>query len=189
MANRNHVNAYDAIQALAKLSQPRLSFSGATEADYHAWRRRFLSAYYQFLGPWPHQVDANLEIAEEEDLNDHKRLKIYYDSSPGVTVPAFILIPKGLAPGEKRPGVLAAHGHGNGKDDIVGLDHGEVERATHMRNLNYDYGLQAVRRGYVVMAPDWLPFGERRPPVDWSRPNRDPCNVVGMAWQYFGYTL
>jgi dienelactone hydrolase len=58
-----------------------------------------------------------------------------------------------------------------------------------VRALNYDYGLQAVRRGYVVIAPDWLPFGERRPPLEWTREGRDPCNVVGMAWQYYGYTL
>jgi dienelactone hydrolase len=189
MAERANVNAYDAIQGFGRLFEPQLTFKGETAADFQAWRSRFADAYHRCLGPWPEPVNPEVEVASEEDAGDHTRLKLYFNSSPGVTVPAYLLIPKGIAPGEKRPGILAAHGHGNGKDDIVGLDQGREERASLVRALNYDYARQAVQRGYVVIAPDWIPFGERRPPVEWSRPNRDPCNVVSMAWEYYGYTL
>lgn len=189
MADRANANAYDAVQALGRVIEPALCFDGETVADYHAWRSRFADAHRRCLGPWPEPADPEIEVAAEEDLGDHVRLKLYFHSSPGVTVPAYLLIPKGIAQGTRRPGILAAHGHGNGKDDAVGLDQGKDERATLIRSLNYDYGLQAVRRGYVVIAPDWIPFGERRPPAEWTRPNRDPCNVVSMAWEYYGYTL
>ncbi|MGQ9556018.1 MAG: dienelactone hydrolase family protein [Anaerolineae bacterium] len=189
MANRSNVNAYDAIQAMLAACPPRLAFTARTQAEYQAWRSHFLAAYRSCLGPWPECVEPNVEITEETDCGDYTRLKLYYDSSPGVTVPAYLLIPKGSAEGEKRPGILAAHGHGNGKSDIVGLVGGDEERAAFIKALNYDYAQQAARRGYVVIAPDWLPFGERKPPDEWTRPNRDPCNVVGMAWAYLGYTL
>ena len=189
MANRGNVNAYDAIQAMMASLPPQLPCTGKTAAEYQAWRGHFLAAYRGFLGPWPERVEANVEVTEKTDCGDHTRLRLYYDSSPGVTVPAYLLVPKGIAAGEKRPGILAAHGHGNGKADIVGKDDGDEERAAFTTALNYDYARQAVRRGYVVIAPDWLPFGERKPPDEWTRPNRDPCNVVGMAWAYFGYTL
>jgi dienelactone hydrolase len=189
MAERDNVNAYDAIQALAELFPATLSFSGQSEADYAAWRVRFLAAYHECLGPWPQRVPLEVKVVSTEDCGDHRRLKLYFRSSPGVCVPAYLLIPTDMRPGERRPGILAAHGHGNGKADVVGITDGDEARAQHVRALNYDYGLQAVRRGYVVIAPDWLPFGERRPPLEWTREGRDPCNVVGMAWQYYGYTL
>jgi poly(3-hydroxybutyrate) depolymerase len=64
-----------------------------------------------------------------------------------------------------------------------------VDKVKLVHDLNYAYALEAVRRGYVVMAPDWCPFGERRPPDLWSRVGRDPCNVTNMGWQYFGRPL
>jgi len=187
VAQHEWVNAYDSVQAMARLVQPELAFSGSTAADYAAWRCRVQAAYSTLLGPWPEPVLPQLEVTEEVDCGDHVRVKLYYDSSPGVAVPAYLLVPKGVAPGEKRPGILAAHGHGQGKSDIVGL--GGEEREAFIAQLNYDYARQAVRRGYVVIAPDWLPFGERCPSIEWSRQGRDPCNVVGMCWQYFGRTL
>ena len=46
---------------------------------------------------------------EVVDRGDHVREKILFDSSAGVRVPAWLLLPKDLARGEKRPGILAAH--------------------------------------------------------------------------------
>ena len=46
-----------------------------------------------------------------------------------------------------------------------------------------------MERGYVVIVPEWLPFGERRATREWVGPRRDACNVVGMAWAYLGYTM
>lgn len=194
MANRANLNAYDALQSMLAATPPDLLLAGSTAADYHAWRSRFLPAYRAALGPWPEPIDPSLEVAEEVDCGSHTRLRLYFDSSPGVAVPAYLLVPKGLRPGEKRPGLLAAHGHGDGrvndgKDDLVGLDHGNPARAASISAQNLDYARQAVERGYVVVVPEWLPFGERRAPADWTGPGRDPCNVVGMAWSYLGYTL
>lgn len=194
MADTFRAGAYDVIQAMLAATPPTLSFAGTTVAEYEQWRARFARAYERCLGPWPEPTPPLLRVADEVDCGSHRRLHVYFASSPGVTVPAYLLIPNGIEPEERRPGLLAAHGHGDGilndgKDDLLGLHHGNAERAASIRAQNLDYALQAVERGYVVIVPEWLPFGERRAPGDWVRQYRDACDVVGMAWAYLGYTL
>ena len=192
MGKKQSVNAFDVIQGWLKDRQPDCSFDGSTKAHYERWRKAFARHYRRCLGKWPEKVPLNLRVLKSETKGDHIRKKLLYDSSPGVRVPAYLLIPAGLKRGERRPGILAAHGHGNGKDDIVGIteEGGDAEKIALINQLDYRYALDAVRRGYVVIAPDWCPFGERRPPDEWSRtPGRDPCNVTDLAWLYFGTPL
>jgi len=186
------VDAFDVIQAWTRDWRPDCAFEGESREDFLRWRKAFARHYRRCLGRWPERVPLKLGVLKSETKDDHVRRKIVYDSSPAVSVPAYLLVPKGLKRGERRPGIVAAHGHGGGKDDIVGvsLETGDRERVKAVRELNYEYGLEAVRHGYVVIAPDWCPFGERRPPDEWIRvPGRDACNAVNMAWQYFGRPL
>ena len=185
------VNLYDVIVNWCKEWRPDCAFSGSTRKDFEKWRAAFRRHYRRCLGPWPDKVPLRLETVERVDKGDYVREKIYFDSCPGVTVPAYFLIPKGIKRGQKRPGILASHGHGNGKDDICGVtrEKGDANAIATVDRLNYEYAVAAVKRGYVVVAPDWCPFGERRPPAWWSRAGRDPCNVVDLAFQYFGRPL
>ncbi len=193
MGKHQAVDAFSVIQGWVKNWKPDCSFEGKTKAHYVRWRRAFARHYRRCMGKWPGRVPLKLEVLSSETKDDHVRRKVIYDSSPGVSVPAYLLLPKGLKRGERRPAILAAHGHGGGKDDIVGLttERGDAEKQGTVRQLNYQYALDsAVRRGYVVIAPDWCPFGERRPPDEWSRaPGRDVCNVTDLAWLYFGRPL
>jgi dienelactone hydrolase len=68
--------------------------------------------------------------------------------------------------------VLACHGHGPGKEQVVGLAHTDMPNA--------DYALQLARRGYVVLAPDLRCFGER---LDWNPEDHYACdtNLVHAA--------
>jgi dienelactone hydrolase len=125
------------------------------------------------------------------DEGAYTREKVIFDSSLGVSVPAWLLIPGGIKKGERRPGLIAAHGHGAGKDDVCGLAP-KGSKPSHMawaRSMRYDYARQAALRGYVVLAPDFAPFGERRPPDAWVREGRDACDIVDLCYQYFGTTL
>ncbi|MBI2191294.1 MAG: acetylxylan esterase [Planctomycetes bacterium] len=185
------VNLYDTLQAWCREWRPDCSFDGRTEKDYRRWRAAFSRHYRRCLGPWPGRVNPRLEVVERVERPDHLREKVLFDSSERVTVPAYLLTPRGLRPGDRRPGILAAHGHGDGKADICGVSREKNDENVNKRldTLNYEYAVEAVRRGFVVIAPDWCPFGERRPPPWWCRPNRDPCNITDLAWQYFGRPL
>ena len=89
-----------------------------------------------------------------------------------MSVPAYLLVPDGRQDQPPGPAVLACHGHGPGKSQVVGLTHTDMPNA--------DYGLQLVRRGYVVLAPDLRCFGER---LDWNPEDHYACdtNLVHAA--------
>jgi dienelactone hydrolase len=186
MGTHGHLSPFDAVMAMIADATPRLRCEAATREQWQTWRIAFEAALRANLGKTPQPVPLNAEVTERVDCGDHWRERVLFDTTAWDTVPAYVLVPKDLAPGERRPGVLAAHGHGPGKSDLVGSDPAREERV--LAN-NDDYARQFVRRGYVVVAPDWRGFGERQSPAQWVRSGRDRCNVNYMAYGYFGYHL
>jgi dienelactone hydrolase len=167
----------------------RLSAAETTPANWAAWRAQACDALVAAMGGWPaEQVPLNPEVTEEYDDGDYVRRRLLLDTEPMMSVPCWLLVPKDFKPGERRPAVLALHGHGNGKDDIAGLDHGEEERVNLIKAANYDYARQFARRGYVVIAPDHRNFGERAYPRE-PLYGRDPCNIVMLKATLFGRNM
>ena len=137
-----------------------------------AWRRRAARRLERLLGPLPERVPADVEVLESEDCGDYRRDRIVYDSMPGMSVPAYLLVPHDLTrPG---PAVLAAHGHGAGKSEVCGIDGGDPSRRAEIDAHNGDYAHQLAEEGYVVLAPDHRTFGERQ---DWNPPNLYGCDL------------
>jgi dienelactone hydrolase len=137
------------------------------EADLSAlpqWldgRRRRL---HEILGAMPTPVPLNVETLESVECDGYRQDKIVFDTEDTMSVPAYLLIPAGrVTPGAA---VLACHGHGPGKSQAVGLEHTNAP--------NSDYGLQLVRQGYVVLAPDLRCFGERQ---DWNPEDHYACDT------------
>ena len=78
-----------------------------------------------------------------------------------MSVPAYLLVPNGRR--ARGPAVLAIHGHGPGKAEVVGLDTPEVAAAA--SEHHGDYAHRMAEAGYVVLAPDLRCFGERADPA------------------------
>jgi dienelactone hydrolase len=186
--SKRYFSPYESVWAWIQSEEPRLSFRGKTMDEYKAWHREFKSRLLEFLGKTPERVSLNPEVVESVDMGTYVREKVVYDSEKYVSVPTYILVPKD-AGSKKRPGILVAHGHGRGKADVCGVIESQEEYDQLIAPLNYDYALQFVKRGYMVIAPDWRGFGERASPGEWVRSNRDPCNVNYMACGYLGYNL
>jgi dienelactone hydrolase len=166
----------------------------ASAPAWPAWRAATLDRVRAALGPVPEPAPLNAEVVERRDEGAFTLEKVLYDSEPFATVPAWLLVPKGIAPGERRPAVLCAHGHGRGKDDVVGLlPAGPPEEVARQRRRiadhSYDYARQLACRGYVCLAPDWRAFGERQAPAGWLRSYNDGCDMLYLAYGYFGFTL
>ncbi|MEK6236706.1 MAG: dienelactone hydrolase family protein [Planctomycetales bacterium] len=70
------------------------------------------------------------------------------------------------------------HGHHAvaGRRDMPGV-------AKAIEGASYDYGLQFARRGYVVVCPCLIPFGDR---VDRSKYASDPCAVTFVRMMALG---
>jgi dienelactone hydrolase len=137
-----------------------------------AWVERCRARLHDLLGPEPAPVGRNLETLESVQCDGYRREKVVFDTEETMSVPAYLLVPDARADGSPGAAVLACHGHGPGKAQVVGLEHTDMPNA--------DYALQLARRGYVVLAPDLRCFGER---LDWNPEDHYACdtNLVHAA--------
>lgn len=138
-----------------------LGFAAASTDEWRIWRQDLRARLRELIGlqrllP----TDPNPRLTEAVACGGYQRRRIEIDTEPGVTMPFYMLIPDNLE--GAAPGIIAAHGHSSGgKLAVAGIrDHAAVAQTIDQHN--YDYGVQAVRRGYVVFCPDARGFGERR---------------------------
>jgi dienelactone hydrolase len=183
---------------LADTLKPALRYTAKTRPAWSAWRRKFVARLTASLGPQPASVPLRPRVIERVDCGDHIRERVVYRTTAHMSVPAYVLIPKGLPRGARVPAVLTIHGHGYGAVDLVGL--GPEERTG--GNAHRNYALEVVRRGMVALAPDLRGFGQRAvdedqlgvilrqrgdPEVAFFK--RDMCNVQFLKANLLGYTM
>jgi len=125
-----------------------------TKADWELRRAQILKGFQQATGQLPgrEQLPAlDVKVKAEEQREKHIRQTIDFVSEKGDRTPCYLYIPKGIKPGEKRPAIVALHPtHKIGKDVVDGLS----------QRPNRGYAKELADRGYVVIAPDYLSFGE-----------------------------
>ena len=148
--------------------------------DFREWQLRFRERVESLRGPVPDRVEPAAEIVESAEADDHTRILLRIPVSELSTLPAYLLVPRGLSPGEQRPGVMALHGHARyGMDSVCRLREEDERRA---------YALLAVRAGYVVLAPAWWGWAGRDGHLDVIG-ERDKCNVIQMAAAMYGMNV
>ena len=119
------------------------------------WR----SALESIMGPFPpdvRRVDLDVRIEESVQCDGYVRRQLSYQADPGVRVPAYLLLPDGAATNRSRafPAVLALHQtHAAGQKVVVGLG----------QSPDDEYGVELVRRGYVVLAPPYPHLADYAP--------------------------
>lgn len=108
----------------------------------------------KLLGQFEEKVNLNYIELKNEEFDNYTRKLIEYNVNDKERVKSYLLIPK--LNKEKYHAILAIHQHaGNwdlGKSEVVGLSNNEM----------YSYGLDLVKRGYVVIAPDIICFEDRQ---------------------------
>lgn len=141
----------------------QMAFRATTPDNAVAWQHELRAQVSKLLGldtmlPCP----SSARTAERVDCDGYTRERVEIQVEPGVIMPTYALSPSDMRPGEKRPVVLAPHGHGSaGKFATSGRRDIPAVAAT-IEQHNYDYGVQLVRAGFVVFCPDARGFGERR---------------------------
>jgi dienelactone hydrolase len=99
-------------------------------------------------------------LLERVELDDVIRERVEFSTLGGLRMPAYVMIPKMLAPGEKRPAVLLWHGHGYGSRSMVGLQADGTSKPV-TEKLSDNIALALARRGLIVLAPEVAGFGDR----------------------------
>jgi dienelactone hydrolase len=123
------------------------------------------------------------------DRGEYVQEKVYFNTTPDLRVPAYVLIPKNSP--LPAPAIVALHDHGGfylyGKEKLI--DNGEQENAA-LRKFKQTYyagnsiAATLARQGYVVIVIDMFYWGERRmikadDPADWrERPQDMPAEGV-----------
>ena len=97
----------------------------------------------------------NATVIEEIDCGVFVRRLVRYESEPAGTVPAYLLIPRdALAGARKAPAILGLHQtHPLGQKVVVGLGN----------STNDEYGVELVKRGFVVLAPPYPVLADYNP--------------------------
>jgi dienelactone hydrolase len=142
----------------------RLHAQGA--AELAAWQNDLRARLRAIIGlDTMRACPLDPHIDPPEQFDGYAQTRVVIAVEPDVHMPLYVLTPDDLRPGQRRPVILAPHGHGSaGKAAVVGrADTPELART--IAQHNYAYGVQLVRAGYVVLCPDARGFGERREPA------------------------
>src|SRR4051812_5606101 len=94
---------------------PSLHFDGKTKRNWQSWRRTFGAALMRPMGERPEATPLRAQTLERVKLDGYTREKVIFNCDAFSSLSAYVLIPDGASPRDPRPGILAAHGHGNGK--------------------------------------------------------------------------
>ena len=171
------------IRAHGEAKPPELRYRPG--GDFAAWRSLFIERIGELLGPVPPRVEPTLTVSSTTHLEDHVRHEACLEVSELMRVPVYLLVPGDLAEGERRPGVVALHGHiAYGAQTVAGLDNEEVADKPYRA-----VGLHAVRSGYVVLAPACWGWPGRDGHVAEVPAGRDKCNAIEIAAQMYGLNL
>ncbi|MBL9127205.1 MAG: acetylxylan esterase, partial [Verrucomicrobiales bacterium] len=165
-----------------------LSYLNPRFRSLRRWKRDARGRLLELLHYRPAACPPNAETVERVDCGDYVREKVWFDTSPDVRVPAFVLVPKRAT--KPAPAIVALHDHGAfylwGKEKIVET-RGEHPALADFRRQYYGGRATAnalVARGYVVVVIDMFYWGERRmllddDPADWrDRPADLPVERI-----------
>lgn len=122
-------------------------------ADWAIRRQHILEGMERAMGPLPSRDDLpdfDVQIIDDIELHGCIRRSVTFASGDGDRISADIYVPAGDQAG-RLPAMLALHPTGEmGKRIISG----------HESHPNRQYALELAQRGYVVIAPDYVSFGD-----------------------------
>ncbi len=145
--------------------RPKMSFLNDEFKDPQSWSQQARRALLADLHYSPPKCDPRPEVTDRADRGSYTRERILINTTPDIRVPAYLLVPKALD--KPAPAVVALHDHGGfyfwGKEKLVQVDPEHPALAEFKKTY---YGGRSIadelaRRGFVVIVPDMLHWGER----------------------------
>lgn len=121
----------------------------ASAEEFERWVQPKREAYFDLTGRYPASsgpLDArSVQIYDEPDFTGYRlRVRVY----DGVHAYGILLVPKRIAPGERRGVVFTQHGLAGTPEDALGVVPNAKADDVYQR-----FGMRLARRGYVVFAP------------------------------------
>lgn len=165
------------------------SFEAKDLSEWKTWRQGFRRKLTELIGlDFFEYTDISPEIVYRKKYPGYFREKVILRSDPYTAIPAYVLVPEGCE--EPLPAVVAMHGHGYGKDDLVGIWEDGSDRVNPTsRGYQKDFALELVKRGLLVIVPEQSGFGERRTRDDIARGSeQSSCKALSLWALMMGTT-
>ncbi len=165
------------------------SFDAKDLSEWKAWHLGFREKLAELIGlDFFERSEISPQTVDRKQYPGYVREKVVLRSDPYTSIPAYVLIP------EKRekplPAAVAMHGHGYGKDDLVGIWEDGTDRIDpSSRGYQKDFALELVKRGLLVIVPEQSGFGERRTKEDIAKGNeQSSCKMLSLWALMMGTT-
>lgn len=168
-------------------------FTGNTHTDLIEWQKKARAVLTDITGldmlknyfTVKKYGSPNPTIVEIYDNGDFTRSKIYLEIEETMTVPLYLFMPKGLKEDERRPVILAPHGHGGGgKYATAGITGRFASVDQSIADHDYSYGEHFARKGYIVLCPDAPGFGERR-----EKPFQSDAQILNSSCEFISHMV
>ena len=150
-------------------------------ADFAAWQQRMREAVFEAMKYRPAKAAFDVDTVEKADRGSYVREKIYFNTTPELRVPAYVLVPKDRGSSGRAPAIVALHDHGGfyrwGKEKLVRTDD-EHPALTDFKSCYAGRNIadDLAEQGYVVIVIDMFYWGERR-----MRLSDDPKSGAGES--------
>jgi dienelactone hydrolase len=188
MATQRNFSSLAPVKELYESLERRLSFHAKSHEEWRRWNEDFRAKLRELLGGFPEEkCDLAAEIVETVEEEGLIREKVVFQSEEKVSVPAYVLVPKGIS--KPAPTVVALHGHGRGKVDISFHPETPEEKNRAEGMVNYAYGRRMAEHGYITFIPDQSCFGERMEQQDRDKNKLWSCRHVAVCYEMFGKTV
>jgi len=166
----------------------RLRFNARSREEAESWQRALGARLTELLGGFPSRRSPLKPVTlETRSFPTYRREKIVFDSRPGLSVLAYVLVPSAAT--TPVPAVVCIPGHGRGVDDIVGIDDEGRDR-TNRVGYEYDFAVQVVDAGLAAVAIEPMGFGCRRDALNAQQGlTRKACEPVAGGALLVGETM
>lgn len=166
----------------------RLRFQARTRREAEDWQKTLRSKLTDLVGGFPAQRQPlRPAVIETRTFPGYRREKIVFESRPGMSVLAYLLLPEKA---QKPPAVMIClPGHGRGVDDIVGID-GQGSERTDKAGYQHDFAIQVAEAGMAAVAIEPLAFGCRRDAISARKGlSANACQPSAGAALLLGQTM
>ena len=166
----------------------RLRFQARSRGEAQRWQKKLRTKLTELIGGFPTQRQPLRPLTlETRTFPGYRREKVVFDTKPGVSVLAYVLIPEKVK--LPAPTMICVPGHGRGVDDIVGIDDHGRDRTT-KDGYQHDFAIQVAEAGMAAVAIEPMAFGCRRDPLNTKQGlSRNACQPSAGGALLVGQTM
>ncbi|CAG5008909.1 hypothetical protein DYBT9275_04383 [Dyadobacter sp. CECT 9275] len=175
-----HYDDVKTSSAMFGVADMKFAFRGKTKSDFEKWQNAFRPELKKTLGLAILETQLagfkpRAERISSEDIGFAIREKWRIWTEPTVPLPFILLRPKG--PERQRGLVIAPHGHSKNTEMYAGIYYNDHDKE-HAEAGERDVAIQAVKEGYIAIAPTARGFGETRTATDLKADADRSCRTL-----------